>query len=1007
MRPIRHQIVNTFVLSTVLLMLPIVGVSFLVCSLYTVGNVRDRQAYQNELIVDAAAVCLGRYRHAIERLSAAPETTTLLAALDDDYEHAENQPLFVQAEDCLQLLKGMQEQVGGEVVGLYLIDLSSKRVFSSHGGVEIWPFWAEGEPWMQNFAAGQLDVQMLPHYPKEGIDRPAGTLLSPLYHYGKLVGVAGVVFYLEPFWQQVLEEAQQAEDGFLGHALLVAPPPAATVGAGTQAYVLEGEGKPAAVRLAANTSLPAHLAAGKRDGMFTVGDARYWGVMTELPYQGWYVASASSFYAILGSIVGPSMLIFLFFSVLVAFYFYFVCRKVTEITLPVTTLKHIIGKLSQDLPAEYPLGDDEVSVAARRLIDHSHYNTEFFFDIISLVSKVSHGNFFERLSIDKYTGQQQKLPTSLNLMMDTLCEILDDLPVGITIVSEQGELVFMNKYMRRRSGTNMADILGGLRLEEWNGLNAAGLKEGILRSLATNTSAEGEFRVCEIADRQDHCYKYISVIRNIAESEEKVAIQIYNDQTELYDLKSASDAANLAKSHFISNMSHEIRTPMNAILGYCQILQDSQSLSAEDKKHIGTIKKSGDHLLMLINDILDMSKIEAGRLEVSYTSFSLTALLGDVVNIFALQLSQKNIQYRVECAGDIPATIEADQAKIRQVLFNVLGNAVKFTTDGSITVRLAKQPLPAEEDEPEREPVLFEIDIIDTGDGIAPDEFEKVFSTFEQTASGKGKSGGTGLGMPISRAFARLMGGDLFVLESAPGQGASFRFSFKAYRAKGPAHRAEETLEASLPVVGITAPCTVLVADDVESNRDVVREFLEPLGYELYFAETGQEAIEKARQHSPQLILMDLRMPDMDGLEATAFIHESKWGAGIPIVALTADAMKETVDMTRQLGFCGYVCKPFVKNDLLGVVALHAGVEYLRGKAEAPPQNAAPGKPDLACLTAEMVETLKTAVFHGDFDRVEAVAALVEDRPLRELLQELADNFDSKGITQLLEGAGS
>ncbi len=1006
MRPIRHQIVNTFVLSTILLMLPVVAVTFLTCSLYTMGNARDRKAYQNAVISDMTSTCVGRYRHAIETVSTAPETTALLSALATDYSHSIGHPLYRQVQGYLGLLESQAKEVGREVVGLYLVDLSSNLLFTSNGEVDTLPLAARQRPWFQNFEKGLGDVQLLPHYPESHYGGPLATLITPIYHYGQLSGLAGVVFHLEGFWECVLQEAQQGGEILSGQALLVAPPQQEVEGKGEDArYILQAEGWPAKVRVVQSTSLTNLLETGKPSGSFALEKAYYWGVMTPVPYAGWYVVSTSSFYAILGSIVGPSMLIFLFFSVLVAFYFYFVCRRVTAITLPVTTLKQIIGNLSCDLPAEYPLGDDEVSVAARRLIDHSHYNTEFFFDIIALVSKVSHGNFFERLSIDKYTDQQQKLPTSLNLMMDTLCEILDDLPVGITIVNEQGRLVFMNKYMRRRSSTNMADIVGGLCLDNWKGLSAPGLKEGIMRSLAANVSIEGEFRVCEQADRRDHCYKYISVIRNIADSEEKVAIQIYNDQTELYDLKSASDAANLAKSHFISNMSHEIRTPMNAILGYCQILQESRSLSQEDKKHIGTIKKSGDHLLMLINDILDMSKIEAGRLEVSYASFGLLGLLEDVINIFALQLSQKNIQYKVECAGDIPASIEGDQAKIRQVLFNVIGNAVKFTDGGSITVRLCQQPLPTEAAEPDKEPVLLEIDIVDTGDGIAPEEFEKVFSTFEQTASGKGKSGGTGLGMPISRAFARLMGGDLFVLESALGQGTVFRFSFKAYKTKETGRNLDEAhfQENFQPAVGITAPCTVLVADDVESNRDIVREFLEPLGYKLVFAETGKGAIEQAKRHRPQLILMDLRMPDMDGLEATASIHETAWGAAIPIVALTADAMKETVDMTRQLGFCGYVCKPFVKADLLREVAQHAGVEYLRGKAEPLPLRPL-GKPDLGCLSDEMVETLKTAVFHGDFDRVEAVAALVSDRALQELLRDLADNFDSKGITQLLEG---
>ncbi len=325
------------------------------------------------------------------------------------------------------------------------------------------------------------------------------------------------------------------------------------------------------------------------------------------------------------------------------------------------------------------------------------------------------------------------------------------------------------------------------------------------------------------------------LLESFIDQTEQVALE-----TELLTAKEAAEAANRAKSIFLASMSHEIRTPMNAILGYSQLLRREQDLVPRQEKYLDIINRSGEHLLKLINDILEMSKIESGTINHTKSPFSFYEPLNDIKSMFTVRTIQKGLLFTINMHGEVPKLISADEGKVRQVLINLISNSLKFTDEGSISVTVSA--IRTSDDHPDsRGTTMITVDVGDTGSGIAEEKFDKVFASFEQTESGRYKIDGTGLGMPISRQFARLMGGNLILLHSQRGSGSVFRFTFQA-----------ELLD-SLPFTQ-TATCErcvrriaphekewrVLVVDDHETNRNLLSQVLTQAGF------TVQEAVDGA-----------------------------------------------------------------------------------------------------------------------------------------------------------------
>lgn len=393
-------------------------------------------------------------------------------------------------------------------------------------------------------------------------------------------------------------------------------------------------------------------------------------------------------------------------------------------------------------------------------------------------------------------------------------------------------------------------------------------------------------------------------------------------EEELQRAKASAESANRAKSDFLTTMSHEMRTPMNAILGMADLLSETP-LGDEQRDYVEIFQKAGANLLALINDILDLAKVESGRFELESIGFDLRALLEKMVEMMASRAQDRGLRLILEILPDVPFGLLGDPNRLRQILLNLIGNAIKFTEQGSVTLRVEPDPGGA--------PGWLRFNVIDTGIGIAADQSEMIFGRFTQADSSTTRQyGGSGLGLTISKGFAELMGGELSYV-SELGKGSTF------YLAAPFAMRDEITASESArpePVAirpgktgGRKEATHVLLAEDSEYNILLIRAYLKNSGIELDVADNGKIAVEKVIANRPDLILMDLQMPVMDGLEATRAIRqlEARTGAQpLPILALTADAGQEAVARSLFAGCSEHLSKPIKRTTLLEAIARHA-----------------------------------------------------------------------------------
>ncbi len=476
---------------------------------------------------------------------------------------------------------------------------------------------------------------------------------------------------------------------------------------------------------------------------------------------------------------------------------------------------------------------------------------------------------------------------------------------------------------------------------------------------------------------------------------------------ELKEAKEKAEVVNLSKSIFLSNMSHEIRTPLNAILGYSQILKNDKTLTPTQQNALSTINRSGEHLLALVNDILEISKIEAGRATINVAPFDLKSLFRDLEMMFSIRTNAKQLALHMDIQEDMPAIFKGDEGKLRQIYINLLGNAVKFTSAGSVTLKVTSTP---------RGNGMFTIhsEVRDTGPGIAPEEMDKLFHHFEQASAGIRSGGGTSLGLAISHQFVKMMGSDITV-ESKVGQGACFAFSIDLEEAE---EAMVDTHLTNQRIVGIRMKdktrYRVLVTDDKADNRNILSHMLRAVGFEVEEAANGQEAVDKYLNAPFDLILMDMRMPVMDGFEAIRRIkaHERDHASldKTPIIAVTASTLDLDRQQIMETGTDGYVGKPFRENELFEAIAKVTTIEFLHEDAslpdETPPSVADTSKIAAlaAKLPAELIQRLRQAITSADLDRVLELCDEIEthDGTLAAIARRMARNFEYENLQNLL-----
>ena len=483
--------------------------------------------------------------------------------------------------------------------------------------------------------------------------------------------------------------------------------------------------------------------------------------------------------------------------------------------------------------------------------------------------------------------------------------------------------------------------------------------------------------------------------------------------------QTVAEKASKAKSAFLANMSHELRTPLNAILGFSQLMVRSEGLNRSQQDNLAIIRRSGEHLLTLINDVLDMSKIESGHTILNLREFDLYRLMDDLENMFRLKAEEKELRLHSDLNPHLPQFVITDEVKLRQVLINLLNNAIKFTKTGGIAVRVNSAECGAKAEH--HFEIRFEVE--DSGPGIAVEEFDMLFEPFQQTQTAEGVYEGTGLGLPISRKFVQLMGGD-FKVQSEVGQGSVFKFTIQCDAAQAIPEKKPQSSADVIALAPDQPAFRILVTDDKWDNRQLLLKLLNPLGFETQEARNGQEAVTQWQEWQPDLIWMDMRLPVMDGYEAVRRIREIEKKLKntdnrvkrTPIIALTASVLDDRQSDVLAAGCDALLYKPFHIRDIFEMMKKQIGVRYIYAKednSETASQNQKKIRqkdfrtitPEaLAALPAGLLPDLEKAAIRANMNAINTIidAIRTHNGSIADMLAHLADGFEYDKILSLI-----
>ncbi|MCT7956543.1 PAS domain S-box protein [Laspinema palackyanum] len=593
--------------------------------------------------------------------------------------------------------------------------------------------------------------------------------------------------------------------------------------------------------------------------------------------------------------------------------------------------------------------------------------------------------------------------------------ILDNAPAGIFLKDLQGQILLANQYIldllqipeEQCLGKTSSDLIPGEFSEQVDANERNLIENGVpysceeylLRPDGIHTFYTSKLILHDLSGQP---YGICGITTDITDRKRA--------EIALLEAKEAAEAANLTKSTFLANMSHELRTPLNAILGFSQILAGDSSLNPQQQEQIAIINSSGEHLLNLINDVLEISKIEAGRSALHLSNFDFYALIKGLEAMLNIKAASKGLQIIFD-RGTVPQYITTDESKLRQVLTNLVGNAIKFTREGGVSLRVRATPLPeANSEGASRSCFYFEIE--DTGQGIAEDELPGLFTPFHQTATGKTASEGTGLGLSISRKFIQMMGGEIEV-SSRLDVGTLVKFTIQVSLAQASDLKTGSPVHRIIGLEPDQPSYRILVADDRIESRRLIRCYLEPLGFEVREAENGQQALEVWENWEPHLIVMDMQMPVMNGYEATRQIKRHLKGQATVVIALTASAFEENRRLILSAGCDEFLRKPCRREVLLQALAQHLGVRYRyeypdsgrEDKGDSGDPTFIPDPSALQGMPVTWIRALHNAALAADS---EAIEELIQEIPenlaaIAHCFQDWIDNFRFDKITQLTQ----